>query len=115
LNKKNLNLVYSQLEEGEASLGESQEVQLVTSKLEQRRKEKRKNKFDRINLRQRIESVKKLRSESKALTGDLDGFKLAMEKSQITAVKMEGDKSKSIISKVVSCNCRNVIRKKDQK
>ena len=94
-----LNLVYSQMEE-QGSSRESNEIQLVRSKLEQRRKEKRQNNFDRINMRQRIESVKKLRSESKALTGDLEGLKMAMEKSQITIGKLEGDKSRSIMSKV---------------
>lgn len=70
----------------------------LINKREQRRKEKRQNKFDRKNIRQRIESVKKLRSQSKAMGGDLEGLKIAMGRSQLTNTNQEI--SKSILSKV---------------
>lgn len=78
----------------------NKESQKLTNKLEERRKQKRQNKFDRVSLGKRIESVKKLRSESKALTGDLEGLKLALGKSQISKVKPDSTLSKSILSKV---------------
>lgn len=72
--------------------------------MEARRKERRQNKFDRVNLGKRIESVKKLRSESKALEGDFQGLKLALGKSQITKLQPDRTTSKSILSKVKVLN-----------
>lgn len=87
---------------------------MLSSKLEQRRKEKRQNKFDRVSLRERIESVKKLRSESKALTGDLEGFRLAMGRSQLTGARGEDEASRSILSKVAA-NGRSATRRSGPK
>lgn len=81
--------------EEEAKKGD--ELRQPENKLERRRNEKRQNKFVRMNMRQRIESVKKLRSESKALTGDLEGLRLVMERSQVGEKQ---DASRSILSKV---------------
>ena len=72
--------------------------------MEAKRKERRQNKFDRVNLGKRIESVKKLRSESKALEGDFQGLKLALGKSQITKLQPDRTTSKSILSKVKVLN-----------
>ena len=80
------------------SYGNNTDPMKFTNKLEQRRKEKRQNKFDRVILRQRIESVKKLRSQSRALTGDLEGLRLVIGKSQLTNPNLQI--SKSILSKV---------------
>lgn len=83
----------------EKSLANQAEPLMTSSKLERRRQEKRQNKFDRVSLGERIASVKKLRSENKALTGDLEGFRLAMGRSQLGA-RREEEGSRSILSKV---------------
>jgi hypothetical protein len=111
MEKEEVNQIYVQ---NEHSWNNNLEPNKLIQKREQRRKEKRQNKFDRKNIRQRIESVKKLRSQSKAMTGDLEGLKIAMGKSQLTQSKVEI--SKSILSKVRSgVTSRNAIQKKGPK